>query len=402
MTQGGAEEKVALREAVKRKLDSLSSRLNEMALDIHAHPEVGLQEYHAVKVLTSALQEAGFDVATGVAGLETAFVAKLSGSKERPAIALLCEYDALPELGHACGHNLIGVASTGAGMALASLKQLPGTVYVIGAPGEETHAGKAQLVEAGVFADIDAAMMFHPAGITRVVNTSAAIDALEFVFTGKEAHAASAPHMGINALDAVIQMFNGVNALREHLPDSVRIHGIISDGGIAPNIVPGRAAARFYIRAPHRALLDEVVKKVQRCAVGGALMTGAKVTWHNFEPSNENLITNHTIAEVFERNLREVGVHDIAGPADSPGSTDMGNVSQVVPSIHAYISLGPGQWIGHTSEFAKVCGSQQGLDTMLKAAKALALTTLDLLYDEALMEKAQAEFRAMKNFTEHY
>lgn len=396
MVQGEEAATAALKQEVISRVDALGSRLSEMALDIHRHPEGGLQEYHAVEVLTDALSKAGFEVERGVAGLDTAFVAKLKGQKERPAIALLCEYDALPEIGHACGHNLIGVASTGAGMALAGLGQLPGTVFVIGAPGEETHAGKAQLVEAGVFKGVDAAMMFHPAGVTRVVNTSAAIDAIEFVFTGKAAHAASAPHMGINALDGVIHMFNGVNALREHLPDSVRIHGIISEGGIAPNIVPAHAAARFYIRAPHRELLNEVVEKVQRCAVGGALMAGAKVTWHQFEPSNDNLITNCTIAAVFERNLQEVGVHDIAGPADSPGSTDMGNVSQVVPSIHAYVSLGPGQWVGHSPEFAQVCGSKQGLDTMMKAVKALALTTLDLMYDEETMRRAQEEFSRMK------
>lgn len=386
----------ALKRQACQLIDGMANRLWQMARDIHAKPELGLQEHYAATLLSEALSSTGYSVVRGAGGMETAFVAKLVGSKTRPAVALLCEYDALPELGHACGHNLIGVASVGAGLALAGLGEvLPGTIVIVGAPGEETYSGKAQLVDAGVFNDVDAAMMFHPAAVTRVLSSSFALDAFEFVFTGRAAHAAASPEMGINALDAAIFMFNGVNALREHLPDDVRIHGIISEGGVAPNIVPERAAARFYVRAPRRQLLNDVVAKVKRCAEGAALMAGAGVTWNRFEPSNDNLISNEALGQAFAANLWALGITDIAPPSGSKGSTDMGNVSHVVPSIHPYISLGSEKLVGHTAEFAAACGGPQGKRAMLLAAKALAMTTLDVLLQEELRRRMKEEFEAV-------
>ncbi len=384
-----------LKQKVIAEIEAKAEYLWQTALDIHSHPELGLEEHHAAEVLSRALSDGGFTITSGPAGLDTAFIAHIDGSKPKPMVALLCEYDALPELGHACGHNLIGTASVGAGLGLAAVAdQLPGSVTVIGAPGEETHSGKAKLVDAGAFANIDAAMMFHPAAVTRVSSTSYALDALEFVFRGRPAHAAASPEMGINALDGAIHLFNGVNALREHLPDDVRIHGIISEGGAAPNIVPERAAARFYVRAPHRRLLDEVVGKVKRCAQGAAMMAGASLEWNHFEPSNDNLVSNAVLSDAFAANLRSLGVLDIAPPAESKGSTDMGNVSHVVPSIHPYISLGIDTLVGHTSEFAAACAGTPGRKTMLLAAKALATTTVDFLCQKPLQQMVQAEFTA--------
>ncbi|NLV92520.1 MAG: M20 family metallopeptidase, partial [Firmicutes bacterium] len=283
-------DKIALlKQRAQENIEALADQLWDIALEIHTHPELGLQEKRAAKALTDALVQAGFSVSPGTKELETSFVGRIQGSQSKPVVALLCEYDALPELGHACGHNLIGTASVGAGMALAPLmSELPGTLLVVGAPGEETYAGKAQLVDAGVFDGVDAAMMFHPSAVTQVGSSSYALDALEFVFTGRAAHAASSPEKGINALDGAIFLFNGINALREHLPDDVRIHGIISEGGVAPNVVPERAAARCYFRSARRRILDEILVKVKRIAQGAAMMSGTEVTWHNFDPSNDN------------------------------------------------------------------------------------------------------------------
>ncbi len=374
---------------VSAEIESNRALLENLASQIGKNPELGFAEYEASRLLSSALQEAGYAVTQGIAGLETAFKGVLGEGK--PNLALLCEYDALPELGHACGHNLIGVASVGAALGIAPfLPQLGGQITVLGAPAEETGGGKVLLVEADAFRDIDAAMMFHPANQNLLMSRSNAIDAYEFVFIGKEAHAASAPEDGINALDGVISLFNGINALREHLPDSIRIHGIISEGGQAPNVVPGRAVARFYIRAPQRSLLDEIRAKVFRVAEGAALMTGTQVSWEKFEPSNDNFVPNQPLALAFGANLQRLGVREIVEYADGRGSSDMGNVSQVVPAIHPYLSIGE-DLVGHTAEFAQASLSPEGLNTMMIAAQALAYTLVDVLIDPRLLHSAKRE-----------
>lgn len=377
--------KLAVLDAVERHAGAIRA----LARKIGEHPELGFQEYNAAKWLGSALEKAGFHVTYGTAGMETAFQARLGEGS--PQIALLCEYDALPDLGHACGHNLIGAASAGAAMALAEfIGELPGTLVVIGAPGEETGGGKVKLVEAGIFQGLDAAMMFHPAAKNLLMSTSNALDAYEFVFIGKTAHAAASPHEGINALDGVIHLFNGINSLRQHLKDDVRVHGIITEGGTAPNVVPERAAARFYMRAATRAGLDEVVEKICAIAQGAALITGAHVQWQKFELSNDNFIPNRTLAKAFGANLEILGVTDVEAYSEGRGSSDMGNVSHVVPAIHPYLSVGP-NLVSHTPEFAKACLSPEGLEIAVLAAKALALTAYDLFTDAELLRRVQAE-----------
>ncbi len=370
-------------------VDEYAQEIKALARNIGEHPELGFQEYKAAKWLGSALQDAGFEVSYGTAGMETAFHAQLGEGS--PKIALLCEYDALPELGHACGHNLIGAASVGAALALAKcITEITGTLVVLGAPAEETGGGKVKLVEAGVFQTIDAAMMFHPSAVNLLRSSSNALDAYEFVFKGKAAHAAAAPEEGVNALDGVIQLFNGINALRQHLKDDVRIHGIISEGGTAPNVVPERAVARFYFRAASRAYLDEVRERILQAARGAALMTGTAVEWRQFELSNDNLISNSALARAFGANLELLGVTDVQEYEATGGSSDMGNVSHVVPAIHPYLSVGE-KLVSHTPEFAQACLSPQGLEVAVVAAKALALTAYDLFTDEGLLREAKAE-----------
>ena len=374
---------------ISAEIDVKRPLLERLAVTIGENPELGFEEVQACHLLTTALVDGGFQVTTGIAGMETAFRGVLGAG--RPNIELLCEYDALPEIGHACGHNLIGVASVGAALGLAPfLGELGGTVTVLGAPAEETGGGKVVLVDAGEFADVDAALMFHPASINLLMAPTNALDAYEFVFTGKAAHAADAPEEGINALDAVIALFNGINAMREHVPESVRIHGIISEGGTAPNVVPAKAVARFYIRAPRRELLDQISARMLKIAEGAALMTGAKVVWNQFELSTDNLVPNQPLALAFGANLQKLGVTDIEEFAESKASSDIGNVSRVVPTIHPYLSIGE-DLIIHTREFAEASVSTRGVDTAILAAKALAHTIVDLFSKAELFKAMQKE-----------
>ncbi|NLJ79865.1 MAG: M20 family metallopeptidase [Firmicutes bacterium] len=376
---------------VKAEVEAKSPILKQLALEIGEHPELGFDEHNASRLLQAALKKGGYEVEAGLAGLKTAFRGRL-GVPGKPNAALLCEYDALPEIGHACGHNLIGAASVGAALGLAPfLQELGGQLTVLGTPGEETGAGKALLVKAGVFEEVDAALMFHPSSQNILISTSNALDAYEFIFRGKPAHAADSPEEGINALDGVIQFFNGLNALRQHLDERIRFHGIITEGGQAPNIVPDKAVARFYLRAPRRDLLDALLEKVLAAARGAALTTGSAVYWRQFEPSNDNLVTNRALALAFGANLQELGVAEIEEYAEGKGSSDMGNVSHVVPAIHPYLSIGAGL-TAHTPQFAEASLSPAGIKTAVVAAQALAMTVVDLFTNPSLLEAVQKEF----------
>ncbi len=374
---------------ISSEINAKKALLAQMALTIGENPELGFKEVEAARLLSSALEDGGFQIFRGIAGLETAFAGSIG--QGRPNIALLCEYDALPELGHACGHNLIGVASVGAALGVAPfMQQLGGRITVLGAPAEETGGGKVTLVSAGLFKDVDAAMMFHPSNQNLLMATSNALDAIEFEFIGQESHAADSPEQGINALDGIIALFNGINALREHLPSGVRIHGIISQGGTAPNIVPGKSVAQFYIRAPQRAMLNGITAKVINVAKGAALMTGSKVNWHEFELPNDNMIPSSPVALAFGANLQKLGINDIEEFSEGRGSSDMGNVSRVVPAIHPYLSIGAGL-VSHTREFAQASLGKVGLQTAILAAKALAHTVVDLITEPSLLQVAKEE-----------
>lgn len=379
-----------LKETVCRWIEQSAEEFTRLARQMYEEPELGFAEEKAAKWLTEKLEMVGYHVEHGIANMPTSFRGTLTGSA-KPKIALLCEYDALPEMGHGCGHNMIGTASIWASVALAKLEaELPGTIIVFGAPGEETDGGKVFLVNHHCFDEIDAALMFHPSAENRVLSSSLALDALEVTYYGKTAHAAGAPHLGINALDAVILTFNGVNALRQHVKEDVRIHGIITEGGKAPNVVPDLAQARFYVRAKDRNYLNEIVQKFQHICEGASLMTGATYQIRKFENSNDNLISNRVLGSLFEKNLYTIGITDVEPYVEGGGSTDMGNVSQVVPAIHAYLSIGK-DVRGHSREFATATISPIGNQTLQNAAKALAMTVLDLLYQPDQLEQAKAE-----------
>lgn len=359
---------------------------------IHARPELGNAEHFASELLTTRLKAAGFAVEKGVAGLVTAFRAAYYGSGEGPIVGLFAEYDALPELGHACGHNVIGAAATLAGIAVSRcLDGLQGGVMVLGCPAEETMGGKVTMLERGAFKDLSVALLAHPAGVHMLGHSSLAMDALEFSFRGRAAHASAAPHEGVNALEAVINLFMLVNSLRQHLPQSFRVHGIITEGGVAANVVPERAVARFYVRAPFRRELNRVAEQVRNCAKAAALASGTELTIQAFEPPNDNMNTNHTLAEAMRKNLNALGVWDITPPGQASGSSDFGNVSHVVPALPCFIAISQSV-LTHTPAFAAAAGGPGGHAGLVLAAKALALTALDVIGDRDLLERVREEF----------
>lgn len=378
---------------VWKRIDELSQELWDLALRIHANPELGFEEHKASSWLTEALERGGFRVERGVGGLPTAFRAVHPAEKPGPRIAVLAEYDALPELGHACGHNLIAAIAVGAALGLAPYKEnLPGALLVIGTPAEEGGGGKIKLIQAGLFRDVDAAMMVHPADQTVVDRGSLAITEVKIEFHGKAAHASSEPEKGINALDAVIQTFVALNALRQHIKDGSRIHGIITHGGVKPNIVPEYAAALFYVRAPENSYRDELVEKLRKCAEGAALATGATLTFTKVGHEYKAIRPNKTMAQVFAKYLVELG-YPLEEPTGWMGSTDMGDVSWEVPAIHPYIRIGPGDIPGHSREFAEAAKSEGARRAMLAAAKAVAATCLELWTDPDLFRRVKEEFR---------
>ncbi|MEW6725210.1 MAG: M20 family metallopeptidase [Bacillota bacterium] len=392
---------LGLKDAIERNVDSLADQLCAVSDRMYANPELGHAEYRAAQWLTELLERAGFVVERGLAGMETAFRATLRGKGGGPCIAILAEYDALPELGHGCGHNIIGSAAVGAGLALAPLiKEVPGTLVILGSPAEEgavdNAGGKVIMVEHGVFDGIDAAIMVHPSSRNMVMTSSNARQALEITFHGRTAHAAGAPHLGINALEALITMWNAINSLRQHVKDEVRIHGIITKGGVSPNIVPDLAQARMYVRAASRQYLDEVVEKVKNCAWGAALATGATVEFRNTANTYANMVTNRVIADAFKANLLALGAQVDDAERSGAGSTDMGNVSHVVPAAHPYIRICQPEVIGHSREFADATVSEEGHRGLILGAKGLAMTAFDLLTSPELLAEAKAEFSRVR------
>lgn len=375
-------------------VDSIKDRLLAVSQDIFDHPELKFEEVRAAQVLADELRKDGFSVELGVADLDTAILAAHPQTSVGPTVAILGEYDALPEIGHACGHNLIAASALGACLALGAIKsELPGKLVFMGTPAEEGGGGKVIMIEAGLFDGVDAAMMFHPSAHTVVDRGSLAITEVKLEFTGKPAHASASPEKGINALDAVIQTFNGINALRQHIKDGARIHGIISNGGAKPNIVPEVAAAVFYVRAPESDYRDELLEKLRRCAEGAALATGATLSFETCGHAYKAMKPNRTLGEAFAKNLETLGEPLNPPPADAGlGSTDMGDVSQAVPAIHAYIQICDEKVAGHSREFAQASVSERGRAVMLIAAKALAITAIDLFTEPETMRRAKEEF----------
>lgn len=379
--------------SLTKDFNSIKNELVKISHQLYENPELGDEEYESMKLLVDYLRSYDFEVETGIVDRPTAFKAEFTGEKPGPTVAYLAEYDALPGIGHGCGHNLIATMAVGAGVVLRKhVQEIGGKVIVLGTPAEETSGAKVPMSEQGTFNDIDVAMMVHPADISSESGAMLAMDAIQFSFTGKASHAAASPEEGINALDGVIQLFNGVNALREHVPSDIRIHGIISEGGQAANIVPEKAVAQFYVRANKREVLDEVVKKVENIAHGAAAMTGAAVDITNFELSYDNMITNKALSETFTKNLKIHSQQPVYTAVKPSGSADMGNVSHVVPAIHPYVGLNEPGLVFHTKEFADKTITEDGEATIAEGVLALAQTGYDVMTDRKLLTTIKTEF----------
>ncbi|WNC16176.1 M20 family metallopeptidase [Brevibacillus brevis] len=385
------------KEQIYRDVDALRGTILSINDFIHDNPELGNEEFKAVELLTRTLAEHGFQVETGVAGLATAFSAIYQNKQGGPVIGLLCEYDALEGLGHGCGHNLQGASIVGAAIALArNLGDLPATVAVYGTPAEETTSGKLPMIRAGVFDQLDVALMMHGGDRTTVDGKSLAMNMVEFVFTGKAAHAAVAPEKGISALDGLLLMFHAIEYMREHVRTDVRIHGVITDGGVVPNIVPDRAAAQFYIRAADRPYLDTVVERVYNAARGAALATGTQVEIHEMKTC-ENKINVESLNQLLLQNAREAGIQDISPPRSSTGSTDFANVTYRIPGACLRVAFVPFGTSSHSTEWVEAGVSEAGHTAVILAAKALAGAGFDLAADPATLSRIKEDFRQAKD-----
>ena len=388
-----------LKERLAREIDLLKNEMVDMARRIYEKPEIGYKEYEASRILMDFLKRHDFHVSRNIAGMDTAFLASCQGDSNGPTVAILAEYDALPGLGHGCGHHLIGAASAGAAAGLSKiLSGMKGRVVVVGCPAEEAgvdgSGGKVRLVEKGYFDGIDAAFIFHPTPLTTVGGETSALVGVEFEFIGKAAHAAGNPWDGINALDGVLQTFNAINALRQHVKDNVRIHGIVTHGGDAPNIVPERAAARFFIRSTDRNSLEETARRVWNCARGASIATGTKLKARRFSNLYDSMKSNSVLAGVLEENLKLLGLK-VEGKKKGKGSTDFGNVTRAVPACELAIRLGDGI-VPHTKEFLSISNSEEGYRVMMLGAKVMSMSAVDLLKTPRLLEKAKKEFKSVK------
>ena len=382
----------ALKESLVEQVTRRREELIAVAAELYGAPETGLNEHRAAALLTSILEREGFVVERGVAGLETAFRA-VSGA-EGTGVAILAEMDALPVLGHACGHNIIAAAAIGAALALrAALPSGAGRVVVLGTPAEELGIGKVDMIAAGCFRDIDFAMMVHPSSRRLVVKGSIGLARVRFHFTGRAAHAAAYPEEGVNALDAVLQTFNAVNALRQHLRPDVRVHGIITDGGTAPNIIPAQASCYFYVRADDLAGVEQALARVTACAEGAALATGCGLRVEKDPRVLAPMRLNRAFSRLYGSQLAFLGLEEAQAAADrNRGSSDIGNVSQVVPTIHPHVPIGDGLRI-HSEEFARATVSPRGEEAVLEGARALALTAAELLLSPEVRAEIIAEFK---------
>jgi amidohydrolase len=370
----------------------------EIALKIHEKPEVSNYEFFASETLSNALAKIGFQIERPAAGHRTGFAASYKSEKPGPVICFLAEFDALAGIGHGCGHNLFGATSS---LAAASLKSVidetGGEVRVYGTPGEEggeNGSAKGSFVREGYFNDVDAALCVHPGTKPQHELTGKNLGCVpvDIEFFGVSAHAAGEPEKGVNALDALILTYNAVNALRQQLTDDVRIHGIITNGGTAPNAIPDYAAAKFYLRAASKKGLESVYEKVEKIVEGAALATGARGTMKPYQNWVENMVPTPTLDAVYEKHLNEFGEH--ITHIDNPplgGSSDVGNVSQVIPTIQPCIAITDCEIRGHSAEMVEASKSQKGLDSIELGAKVLALVGLDLITDKELLDKVKAD-----------
>lgn len=371
----------------------------EISHRIHERPELGNEEIFASRTLIDQLRANDFEIETDIAGHATGFIATYQSEKEGPTIGYLVEYDALPGLGHACGHNIIGTASVLAGIALKQvIDHVGGKVVVLGCPAEEggeNGSAKASYVKAGVIDDIDIALMIHPGNETYPTINTLAVDVLDIKFYGKSAHASENADEALNALDAMISYFNGVAQLRQHIKKSHRVHGVILDGGKAANIIPDYTHARFYTRATTRKELDILTERVNQIARGAAIQTGCDYEFGPIQNGVNEFIKTPKLDELFEKYAIEVG-EEVSYDDFGFGSTDTGNVSHIVPTIHPHVKIGSRNLVGHTHRFREAAASVHGDQALIRGAKIIALMGLELIENKKLFDEVVEQHSQIK------
>ena len=394
---------VELKDRMNARIDELADVLLEVSHDIHAHPELMFEEHHAHDLLTSVLEREGLAVTRSAYGLDTAFDAR-AGSRG-PTVAICCEYDALPSVGHACGHNVIAAAGLGAGLAAAALAEAAGgQVRVLGTPAEEGGAGKVLMADEGAFAGVDAAMMVHPAGADLLRMDVIASTFLEVRYHGQAAHAAAFPHKGRNALDAAVLGYVNVAALRQHIRPTDRVHGVFTRGGDRPNVVPDLTEMEWMVRSARLAGLGPLKERVVACLRAGAVAAGCEFE-HRFTGRDyADMVDNPVLLRLYAANAEATGRTPLdPGISHTPvvGSTDMGNISYEVPSIHPMIAVAPSHVSIHSHEFTGYARADVGDKAVLDGARAMAMTVADLWSDPALVEEVRASFAPPTNLPEH-
>jgi amidohydrolase len=381
----------AAKDRISAEVDARAETLIEASHRIHEKPELLFEELFAADLLCDALEDAGLEVERGAYGLDTAFAAR-AGS-EGPTIAVLCEYDALPGIGHGCGHNIIATAGLGAGLAAAALAdEMGGRVVVLGTPAEEGGGGKIYMGEAGAFEGVDAALMVHPAGQDLVEMTVIAIATWEVEYFGRGAHAAAFPQLGRNALDAAVLGYNAVAALRQHILPHERIHGVFTKAGDKPNIVPDHTVAEWYVRSGTIASLQPLKERVLACLEAGAAAAGCRMEHRATCPEYSDLRTNGPLADLYAANAERLGRQPSRPRNGVVGSTDMGNVSYLVPSIHPMIKVSPADVAIHTTDFAGWARGPEGDRAVIDGAKAMAMTVADLWLRPDALDAARRAF----------
>jgi len=388
-----------LQEKICAAIDSAREEIISISHQIHANPELGGQEVFASSLLAETLESNGFVVFRGYMNIPTSFCASKRGGKGKPCVSFLAEYDALPDIGHGCGHNVIAAASLAAGIGMgAVISDIGGEVRVIGTPAEETDGAKVYLVKDNAFDDVDLSLMIHPNAGNFYLTESLALDQIQFEFFGKTSHASSSPWEGLNALDALLLAFSNINALRQQLKPDARIHGIITKGGAAVNMIPDYTAAKFNIRARDRDYLDVVVEKFKDCAYGAAKATGTRVEIKNYEGSFDDMLNNLALAERVRDYAGSLGSGPFQRAPTSFGSVDMGNVSHVVPAVHLLMDITRGIHVSlHTSEFQQAARTAYADEVILRSGKAMALTAYDAITKPEFLDTVRQEFVANKN-----
>jgi len=384
-----------VKEAAGRRIDEFREETIRVSKKIHDEPELGHQEHKSSNILAEQLRGHGYEVKLGVSGMETAFIASRK-KRKGPTVGILAEYDALPGIGHACGHNLIATSALGAAIGLAAVAdKLPGNVVIYGTPAEEgvvpNAGGKVVMLDEITKAEV--AIMIHPSSLWGSYGTNNARESFLVEFFGKSSHAGGAPEKGINALEGVLLTFQGINALRQHINSDVRIHGIIKHGGDSPNTVPDHASAHLYVRAPTLPMMREHYAKVENIVKGAELATGARSRITRVANTYANTIPSKTLTDLFRDNMASVGVEypEETEVRQSGGSTDFGNVSQVMPALSAYINIG--DVVLHSPEGAAMTATPQAHEAMIQAAKGLAFTAIDLITKPELLKKAKEEHK---------